>query len=129
MGSGSAAICSGLPWVADPAGIWSALTPAALSWGGMVSRSRWVSSGPKTATPMAPPREEKNVAPEVATPRSAWGTAFWVASTRTCITMPMPAPVMNMNTPASHSEVSTDSRLISVRPTAATSRSTTGKIL
>ncbi|GAB7005336.1 hypothetical protein JCM18899A_28090 [Nocardioides sp. AN3] len=73
-----------------------------------------MSSAPKTATPIAPPRERKKVAPEVATPRSAWGTAFWVASTRTCITIPMPAPVMNMKTPASHSEVSTDSRLISV---------------
>lgn len=34
MGSGNAAICSWLPWVADPAGIWSAVTPAALSCAG-----------------------------------------------------------------------------------------------
>ena len=64
---------------------------------------------------------------EVATPRSTWGTAFWVASTRAGITMPM--PVMNMDTPAGQSEVSTESRLISVSPPAAISRPATGRIL
>lgn len=125
-GIGQRGALRGRPRVADPGGIWSAVTPAAVSWG-MVLRSRRVSSAPKTATPIAPPRDRKKVAPEVATPRSAWGTAFWVASTRAGITMPM--PVMNMDTPASQSEVSTESRLISVSPPAAISRPATGRIL
>ena len=51
---------------------------------------------PNTAVPNDPPIERKNVAPEVAAPRSSYGTTFCTAMISTCITSPMPAPSTNM---------------------------------
>ena len=53
---------------------------------------------PSVATPSEPPIERNSVAPEVATPRSEYSTAFCTASTSTCITIPSPNPSTNMNT-------------------------------
>ncbi|CAM5732253.1 hypothetical protein SMICM304S_11283 [Streptomyces microflavus] len=54
--------------------------------------SRLVKTVPKMATPNEAPMERKNVAPEVATPRSWYETAFCTTRTRTCMTRPSPAP-------------------------------------
>src|SRR5262249_57867186 len=58
-------------------------------------RSWWsllVIHAPERATPSAPPSERKNDAAEVATPRSAGSTAFWMAVVRLGITSPRPTP-------------------------------------
>ena len=47
---------------------------------------------PKMATPNEAPMERKKVAPEVATPRSSYATAFCTTRTSTCMTRPSPAP-------------------------------------
>ena len=68
-------------------------------WGTALPRrwvSRLVNTAPKSETPIEPPMVRKKVTVEVATPRSAMGASFWVASTMTCITSPMPAPSTNM---------------------------------
>ena len=46
--------------------------------------------------PSEPPIERNSVEPEVATPSWSYGTAFWTASTSTCMTMPSPRPSTNM---------------------------------
>ena len=51
---------------------------------------------PKIAVPKAAPIVRKKVIPEVATPSSEWGTAFWAASTSTCMRQPSPAPSTTM---------------------------------
>ena len=51
---------------------------------------------PSTAVPSDPPIERNSVAPEVATPSCSYETAFWVASTSTCMTMPRPRPSTSM---------------------------------
>ncbi len=51
---------------------------------------------PKIAVPNEPPIDRKNVAPEVATPSSLCGTAFWTMMTSTCMTPPMPMPSTSM---------------------------------
>jgi hypothetical protein len=66
------------------------------------SLRRWLNRAPNRATPTDPPTARKNVTVEVATPRSSTGDSFWVASTRICITMPMPAPSIAMYRPDSH---------------------------
>lgn len=57
---------------------------------------RLLNIAPSTAVPTEPPIERNSDAPEVATPRSEWSTAFCTASTRTCITSPSPSPSTNM---------------------------------
>ncbi len=51
---------------------------------------------PKTAVPKQPPIPRKNVALEVATPRSWYDTEFWTATTNTCMISPSPTPKTNM---------------------------------
>jgi hypothetical protein len=58
---------------------------------------RWlVNRAPNSATPTDPPTARKNVTVAVATPRSSTGASFWVASTRICMTIPIPAPSRTM---------------------------------
>ncbi len=52
---------------------------------------------PKIAVPKAAPIVRKKVIPEVATPSSEWGTAFWAASTSTWMRQPSPAPSTTMH--------------------------------
>src|SRR3546814_10612832 len=70
---------------------------------------------PNTEMPMDPPRLRKKLADEVTTPMS-WGSeAFCIASTRTCMTMPMPRPSTSMYSDDSSREVAAsmvDSRVI-----------------
>ena len=54
--------------------------------------SRAFMMAPNSATPNDPPSDRKNCADEVATPRSRYSTAFWMASSETCITIPTPSP-------------------------------------
>lgn len=49
-------------------------------------------TAPSAETPIAPPRERKNVTVELAEPRSDGATWFCVESTRFCIIMPTPRP-------------------------------------
>ena len=63
----------------------------------MVSTTFVAMRAPSTETPMVPPSERKKAMPELATPISAGVTAFCTISTRFCMTMPRPAPRMNMN--------------------------------
>ena len=58
--------------------------------------SRVAKIAPNSATPIEPPIERKNVAVDVATPRSRAGASFWTTRTRTCITRPMPMPRTSM---------------------------------
>ncbi len=58
--------------------------------------SRLAKIAPKTATPTEPPTWRNSVDPEVATPSSSYGTAFWAASTSTCIVIPSPSPSTSM---------------------------------
>ena len=51
---------------------------------------------PKTAVPKQPPIMRKKVVPEVAVPNSSYGTAFWTATTSTCMTRPSPKPNTTM---------------------------------
>ena len=51
-----------------------------------------MNTAPNSAVPNAPPRERKKVTAAVAAPIWVGGTAFWTASTITCMVMPMPAP-------------------------------------
>lgn len=57
-----------------------------------LSPRRLAKTVPKIATPNEAPMDRKNVAPEVATPRSSYETAFCTISTRTCMTRPRPRP-------------------------------------
>jgi hypothetical protein len=41
------------------------------------------------------------VEPEVATPSSSYGTAFWAASTSTCMVIPRPKPSRTMTSAVS----------------------------
>ncbi len=72
---------------------------------------------PKSGTPIVPPIERKSVAVEVATPRFSYSTAFWTASTSTCITNPRPNPTTSMYRSARSKLVPTPSRESSSRPT------------
>ena len=54
---------------------------------------------PKSATPIDPPTERKKLTVDVATPRSATRTEFWVARTRTCMVRPSPMPSTAMYRP------------------------------
>ena len=84
---------------------------------------------PSTATPNEPPIERNSVAPEVATPSISYGTAFWTASTSTCMTIPSPRPSTSMcsaATPVAVDALSEDSRNM---PKAATSVPAIGKNL
>ena len=54
--------------------------------------SRLEKIAPKMETPTAPPIWRNSVEPDVATPSILYGTAFWAASTSTCITIPRPSP-------------------------------------
>ena len=77
------------------------------------SVSRLENRAPNNATPSEPPTARKNVTVDVATPRSARGASFWVASTMICIVKPMPTPRMAMYSADSHrgeSVPSVDSR-------------------
>ncbi len=58
--------------------------------------SRAAKIAPRTAVPSEPPISRKSVAPEVATPRSLYSTAFCTAITSTCITSPNPRPSTSM---------------------------------
>jgi hypothetical protein len=65
------------------------------------SSSRLVKIEPRIAVPTEPPIDRNSVAPEVATPSCSYGTAFWTASTSTCMTIPSPRPTTNISTAAS----------------------------
>ena len=54
--------------------------------------SRLAKMAPNTAVPNEPPIMRKNVTPDVAVPSCSYGTAFWTATTRTCMTRPSPTP-------------------------------------
>jgi hypothetical protein len=73
---------------------------AGIMFSGTALPRRWVSrlvnTAPNIETPTEPPMVRKKVTVDVATPRSAIGASFWVASTMTCMTSPMPAPSRNM---------------------------------
>ena len=58
--------------------------------------SRLAKIAPKIETPIEPPIWRNSVEPEVATPSILYGTAFWAASTSTCITIPRPRPSTSM---------------------------------
>jgi hypothetical protein len=51
---------------------------------------------PKMATPTEPPMERKKLTVEVALPRSAAGTEFWVARIKVCSVRPIPTPRTTM---------------------------------
>ena len=51
---------------------------------------------PKTATPMDPPIDRKNVTELVAVPSSLKGTEFCTARIITCMVRPMPVPTIAM---------------------------------
>jgi hypothetical protein len=51
-----------------------------------------MNTAPKSEVPNAPPSERKKVTAAVPVPIWVAGTAFWVASTMTCMVMPTPAP-------------------------------------
>ena len=58
---------------------------------------RWLAKiAPKAAIPTEPPICRNMIDPEVATPMSLGGTAFWTARTSTCMTMPRPKPITSM---------------------------------
>lgn len=57
-----------------------------------LSPSRFAKTVPKMATPKDAPMDRKKVAPDVATPRSSYETAFCTISTSTCMTSPSPSP-------------------------------------
>jgi hypothetical protein len=73
--------------------------------------------------------ERKNVAPEVATPRSAWLTAFCTAMTSTCIEAPMPTPSTNMDSETASVPVLASSRDSRNSPSVMTAVPAIGKIL
>lgn len=87
---------AGLAW-ANPLDA-AAAAPAPLCGSDAVSSelSRLEKIEPRIAVPTEPPIERNRVAPEVATPRSLYSTAFCTASTSTCITIPRPRPSTNM---------------------------------
>ena len=84
---------------------------------------------PNTATPTEPPSARNRFADPVATPMSRRPTAFWIATVRTCDTMPKPTPKTTRN-----SDVVTREVLVSIRdrrnsPAAIRARPATGKRL
>ena len=82
--------------------------------------SRAVKIAPRIAVPSEPPIERNSVAPEVATPSIAYGTAFWTASTSTCITIPSPSPSTSMCSAATPVPVDSLSEDSSHMPSATT---------
>ncbi len=71
----------------------------------------------------------KNVEVAVATPSWEYGTEFCTATTRTCMTRPMPSPVTNMKMATSPYGVWGPSRVSKSRPTARTAVPTMGNTL
>ncbi len=49
-------------------------------------------TAPNSDVPKAPPSDRKKVTAAVAVPIWVGATAFWVASTMSCMVMPIPAP-------------------------------------
>ncbi len=74
--------------------------PRSASKRGISDESRELRIAPKTATPTAPPIERKNVADEVAMPRSRRSTVFCTARISVCIVKPSPAPNTTIATDA-----------------------------
>ena len=73
--------------------------------------------------------DRKNVAAEVAAPRSRGVTAFCTASTSTCMTSPSPTPSTNMYADATGVGGAGASRESSSMPTVITAVPTIGKTL
>lgn len=75
------------PETETPGGSWAPRRASA-----SLSPRRFAKTVPKMATPKDAPMDRKKVAPDVATPRSSYDTAFCTISTRTCMTSPSPSP-------------------------------------
>jgi hypothetical protein len=86
-------------------------------------------TAPRIAVPSEPPIDRNSVAPDVATPSISYGTAFWTASTSTCIVKPRPRPRISMYTPASNSLVPEFSREKSTSAAVASAVPRIGKCL
>jgi hypothetical protein len=102
IGAGRALIWAGFKVTFCPANLW---TTAAGRYFGSSAKRRALKIDPKSDTPIDAPIERKNVAADVAVPRWPYGTAFWTATTSTCMTRPIPSPSTNMYTDAVKSVV------------------------
>ena len=117
-----------------PAGI--ARSVSGLAWSasaemprGSDESSRAAKIARNRATPTEPPSARNRFADPVATPMSRRSTAFWIATVRTCETIPKPTPKTTRNSEVVTRDVAVSIRDSRTSPTLISARPATGNRL